>query len=94
MEDFPVAEAEDAAAERGEMLVPVRVLFGLPVVDVAIDFHNELAFGTPEVNDEWTDRVLATELEPADLPAAESGPQHFLRRCRPLAKRDRTFVEG
>jgi len=44
-------------------------------VVATVQLDDQLGFSAAEVRDEGTDRMLATELEPAQLPIAQSKPQ-------------------
>jgi len=71
-----VPEAQDMPAQVFKVSGPVIIQCG-PVLP-AVGFHDQLAFDTCEVGYVRTDRFLAAELEPADLPVAEVPPKALL----------------
>jgi hypothetical protein len=74
LQDIIVPEAKDGQAlsfkERRSTVVLHRP-FG---VLSAIDFDDKASFAADEVTDEWSDPSLASELEPAQLPIAQTSP--------------------
>ncbi len=81
-----VAEAEDAVAVGTEVLRSVGILFDLLVVDISVDFDNELAGSAVEVEDERINGVLPAKAEPVELVAAQRVPQDLLGRRHRLAQ--------
>jgi hypothetical protein len=50
----------------------------LVIVDLAIDFDDEMAFRAAEIHHKWSDRKMPTELEPIKAAVSQCLPQHGL----------------
>ena len=73
-----VPESQYAEALRFQ---PARTLFILGVLQrmvTAINFENNLAFETDEINNVLTDRLLASEFRAVDLATINSAPEALL----------------
>ena len=68
-----------------ELLGSGYVALSLLSMDLAIDLHSQTVFRTVEVNDERTQRMLPSELDPAQPPVSEVIPQQRLGWRHPLA---------
>jgi hypothetical protein len=71
---------------------PTLILLGLVVVDRTIHFDAEPGAGAVEVEDEWTDRVLAPEVQ-AGIVSPEQRPEQHLRLRHRLAVRLGSFAD-
>jgi hypothetical protein len=52
----------------------LRIVFALVDMDTAIDLNEQSTVRTAKVDDEWTNRVLATKLQPVQTASAQLLP--------------------
>lgn len=85
---FFVGEADDGDVEIFEFCCAVDVTFMhfWVVMDAAIQFYNQIGFGTIEVGDKLLDRVLAAEVIAVELVIAQVLPEQFLCRGHILSQ--------
>ncbi len=76
-----IPEPQDAISLLGRPGVPPGIAFGLDGVLAPVDFDDETALETHEIDDVWTKHVLAAKLEPRKLAAAQMMPQQAFRIC-------------
>jgi len=72
--DFIVPDADHAIAKGAEITIAPLIRIALRVL-TAIEFDNEAPFATNEIHIIGTNRLLAGELEPAELPIAKLAPK-------------------
>ena len=82
MQSLVVPEAKHTIALTLEIGRSLSVGSPLQRVMTAFKLDDQLGFRAAEVRDEGTDGMLATELQPAQLPIAQLKPQ--LSLCRSL----------
>src|SRR6266498_739326 len=75
---FIVPEPENPIAVSFEERSTLRIGFTLTCVLPAVQFDDELYFGTTEVGDEWPDGMLAPDLGPGELPITQPPPERSL----------------
>ena len=76
---FMIPEPQDAISLLGQPGVPPGIAFGLDGVLAPVDLDDEIALETDEIDDVWTKHVLAAELQPCKLAAAQMMPQQAFR---------------
>jgi hypothetical protein len=82
LEDQPVREAEDSAADELQPAVACDIARGTWEVGCAVGFDDDCSFDAEEVDDESPERVLAPELHVVERAIPEERPQRtFGRRC-------------
>jgi hypothetical protein len=70
-----VPEAQDGKALDFEPVGAPSIVLSLVSVLATVDLDDQLALQADEVDDEWTQRLLATELVAQHLAPAQPGPQ-------------------
>jgi len=93
-EHLLIAEADDPVVMLLELSGPSCVALGVPVMDAAINLHDQAAFRTAKVSHERTQGMLSPKLVPTQLPVSQALPQQPLGRGHPLAKYPRTLLNG
>jgi len=86
-----IPEAQDANAAGLEVSVAIGVVVRGVTTSVfaAVDLDHDAVLGAVEVRDVWTNRLLASKLEPKHLSAAKSLPRLRLCGCRFLPETSR-----
>jgi hypothetical protein len=92
--DVLVGKADDVIASLVEPRRARGVVFELCGVGVAVNLDDQPAGSTVEINDKAADRVLATELDAAQLPVAQARPEFLLSRRLRLAQLTRPCAYG
>src|SRR6266540_3590226 len=75
---FIVPEPENPITVSFEERSTLRIGLTLNCVLPAVQFDDELYFGTTEVGDEWPDGMLAPDLGPGELPITQPPPERSL----------------
>jgi len=76
-----------------EPSLPGEVTFTGELVDRAVYFYDQLALDAAEIQNEALNRMLAAEVQPIDLVAAQGGPQPPLGGRRLAAKPARRLLD-
>ncbi len=67
LREFARSHPDHMKPARFKLTIPSSVLLPSAVVVAAVEFDNETGVCAVEIDDEWSDRMLAAELEPAEL---------------------------
>jgi hypothetical protein len=73
--NFVIPKPQDAISSCGKPGRSFFVLIQIERVLTAIQFDDESMFGAIEVYDVWPDRMLASELQPVQLPGSQDRPE-------------------
>ena len=81
-----VPKAQYTQSQFFQECLSLRVVFVMArfIMCRAIDFNHELRFGTIEVDNKSTDRMLTTEVKSIYLPTSQILPKHTFGLCRIL----------
>jgi hypothetical protein len=84
LEHLPVRKTKDQIPLASEVSVTLLIVGGglLSFVSFSIQLHYDPPIATAEIRHEWTDRVLAMELQPMKPAGSQSAPQCGFRRSR------------
>jgi hypothetical protein len=78
--DGGVWEAEDRVASGGEEGFSLCIVLALcwNEVNGTVELDDKATVGAAEIGDEWTDGMLAAELQPGEAAIAQPGPEDLL----------------
>ena len=76
--EFPVRYTDNAQAFRLKIQRTFCIALTLPIMRMAIQFHNQLMLGTIEVHHVCAKRNLSTKLQPAKPSSTQQSPENSL----------------